>query len=185
MFSSTVFTFQIRHEVFSPLHLRTVLNIYMISSRCHVFILIFRASYTSNNETECVQETVRGRAAQREEAEKPFELTVYPSHGKHGGYFRTQKYFFARLFYLKRTSYCQILILFKGNYQHGGKAVHTVYVCPHLQLHVDENICALVTASLTPEGNAVRWWAISFPLCIVWLLLFDIQCGDINKDVRT
>lgn len=133
-------------------------------------------------EGESSSETERERRSR-----KPFELTVYPSHGKPGGYFRTQKYLVALLLYLKRTSYYQILILFEGNYQHGGKAVLYIHVCPHLQLHADENICALVTASLKPEGNdgAVRWWEISFPLCIVWLLLFDIQCGDINKDART
>lgn len=58
-----------------------------------------------------------------------------------------------------------------------------IYVCMCLQLYVDENVCVLVTASLRQEGNdgTVRWWAISFPLCILWFLFFDILCGEVVK----
>lgn len=80
-----------------------------MSSTCHVFTLIFRISYTSNNEMQCVHKAAEGSAAERARERdrgkrETSESTIFPSDGKCGRYSEPQEYLVGRMFCLNRAS---------------------------------------------------------------------------------
>lgn len=135
-------TFRVRHCAYmryfsSPSPPETCLpclNIYAISSRCHVFTLIFRVSYTSNNEIQCIHKTERGRAGERErvEGEKRLNRQYLPQLENVGDILSPKSIWLGECFIwkgrLSGRTWCYELLKVQreGNYSVVGNAT---YVC--------------------------------------------------------
>lgn len=160
-------TFRVRHCAYmryfsSPSPPETCLpclNIYAISSRCHVFTLIFRVSYTSNNEIQCIHKTERGRAGERErvEGEKRLNRQYLPQLENVGDILSPKSIWLGECFIwkgrLSGRTWCYELLKVQreGNYSVVGNAT---YVCVCAPATVCWWIC-LCACDCSPEEKGL------------------------------